>query len=110
MNDILQQNLINTFGLESLSDDERVEFLNELGGVALETTLVRFMADLNEQQVAALNYFIDTEPTQDVLMEHLLTQYQGFESQLETTISEIKSDAVAVLGDGKNENVDEENI
>jgi hypothetical protein len=99
MHDILQKNLTATFGLEGLSDEEQVAFLDELGTVVLETALVRLMASLDDDKVASLNYYLDTEPTPDALMEHLLTQYARFEELLTEAIVEVKEDAMVVLGD-----------
>jgi|GEM_PF-930340 len=99
MNDTLQKNLTKTFGLDGLSEEEKVAFLDEIGTVVLETALVRFMTELSEEQLASLNYYLDTEPEPDALMEHLLTQYARFEEILEAVIVEIKDDVAYVLGE-----------
>ena len=103
MNDILKKNLVDTFGLEGLSEQEQVTFLDEMGTVVLESALVRFMQGLSEDQMASLNYFLDTEPESDALMEHLLTQYKDFEREIEAAMVEIKADALEVLGEPESE-------
>lgn len=99
MNNILQKNLVQTFGLDGLTDEEKATFLDELGTVVLETALVRFMTELSDEQVEAFDYYLETEPTPDALMEHLLKEYESFEPILKAAITEVKEDAVAVLGE-----------
>lgn len=99
MSNILQESIIKTLGLDGLSDEEKVLFLDQLGTIVLETALLRLVESLSDERVSSLNYYLDTEPTTDALMERLLNHYPDFSQILEKTITELKEDMKAVLGD-----------
>lgn len=101
MTTILQQDLRDTFGFTELSPAEQEVFLEKLGTTVIDAALVSLVTELNEEQQASLNYYLDTEPNPEALLEHLLTQYESFEQILEQTIKELKEDVVSVLGEEK---------
>lgn len=101
-NQLLQQDITGTLGLNGLTDDEKIVFLSEIGDVVLESTLIRLAEDLSPDQELALEQFLDTEPEPDTLMNHLLQHHQNFEQILEEEIIAFKEEALAVLGEGSN--------
>lgn len=101
---ILQQNIAKVLGIDSLPIEEQAAFLAEVGDVIFETSLVRLVTDLSDEQEQALEEYLDTEPEPEVLLQHLLEHYKNFGQILEETVVEFKEDALAVL-EKKNEEI-----
>jgi hypothetical protein len=98
---IIEKDISTIIGLDGLSETEQVAYLSEIGEVVLESALTQLMSDLSDEQVEALEHFVDSEPDTDTLMQHLLSTYPQFESILEAVVAMIKSDTVAILGEGE---------
>jgi len=96
---ILQQNITKVLGIDSLSEQEQAAFLSEVGDVIFQTSLVRLVSSLTEDQQHALEEYLDTEPEPEVLLEHLLSHYKAFQTILEEAVIEFKEDALKVLED-----------
>ncbi len=94
---ILQQNISKLLGIETLSPEEQSAFLTEVGDVIFQTSLVRLVSGLSDEQQQALEDYVDTEPEPEVLLQHLLEHYKDFKTILEGVVTEFKEDAVAVL-------------
>jgi len=96
---ILKKDIIKTLGLDGLSDQEQASFLSNVGDIVLESSLLRLVESFDKQQEEALKYYMDTNPSSDVLMEHLLEHYKSFEIILEEEIIAFKEEALAILGE-----------
>lgn len=96
---ILQQNITKVLGIDSLSEQEQAAFLSEVGDVIFQTSLVRLVSSLTDDQQHALEEYLDTEPEPEVLLEHLLSHYQAFQAILEEAVIEFKEDALKVLAE-----------
>lgn len=94
---ILQQNLANVLGINELPLEEQAAFLSEVGDVIFETSLVRLVSGLSEEQQLALEQYLETEPEPEVLLAHLLEHHQQFSGILEGVVLEFKEDALKVL-------------
>ena len=96
---ILEKDITKTLGLDSLSDEQQAAFLSNVGSIVLESSLLHLVESFDEQQQESLQYYLDTNPTPDALMEHLLKHYKKFEKILEEEIISFKEDALTVLGE-----------
>ena len=96
--DVIQKDISEAVGLSGLSDDEKVVFLANIGDVVLDASFLRLVADLSEDQQEALQQFLETEPTPENLMKHLLEHHQQFETILEEEIAAFKEEALTVVG------------
>jgi hypothetical protein len=94
---ILQENITQLLGIDTLSPEEQASFLSEVGDVIFQTSLVRLATDLAPEQQQSLEQYLDTEPEPEVLMQHLLEHYKEFKRILEEVVIEFKEDALAVL-------------
>lgn len=94
---ILQQNIVRILGIDQLPLEEQAAFLAEIGDVVFQSSLLRLVSTLSDEQQTALEQYLDTEPEPDVLLQYLLETYSDFENILETVVTEFKEDAVAVL-------------
>lgn len=86
------------FGLNELSEDERQEFLDEIGGVILESAVLNFLLTLDEAEHAQFQEFLSTAGEGESLLEALATTYPGFVAVLETEISKFREEAQSTLG------------
>lgn len=96
---LLQQNIMNTLGLETLSDEEKLVFLEQVGDVVMEAALLRLIVGLDENQEAALEQYLETEPTGEVLFGHLIQHHKNFEMILEEEVLAFKEEALTVLAE-----------
>lgn len=101
-NDLLQQNIAPILGIDLLEEAEQAVFLMDIGDLILESALLRLVADLNDDQESSLNHYLETEPSSEMLMEHLLTHHKNFEKILEEEIIAFKEEAIAVFGTHEN--------
>lgn len=97
-NDLLQQNIAPILGLDLLSEEEQAVFLMDIGDLIVESSLLRLVAELNPDQEAALNHYLETEPTPEILVEHLLSHHKNFSTILEEEIIAFKEEALAIFG------------
>ncbi len=102
---LLQENIITALGLDELTVEEQSAFLSEVGDVVFQTSLVRLVSELSDEQQQALEAYIDTEPEPDVLLAHLLEHYEMFPKILQEAVLEFKEDALAVLEKSQTEDV-----
>lgn len=94
---ILKQNIADVLGISDLSLEEQAAFLSEVGDVIFETSLVRLVSLLSEEQQQALDQYLETQPEPDVLLAHLLEHHPDFASILDAVVVEFKEDALKVL-------------
>ncbi len=70
--------LVQTLG--DLSLEERDEFVATLGTTLLETSLLRTLSEISEEQSIALEYYLKTDPQPDDLFLYLVKRCKGFET------------------------------
>jgi hypothetical protein len=100
-NDLLQQNIAPILGINKLPEDEQAVFLMDIGDLIVESALLRLVVDLDENQEAALNHYLETEPQSEVLMEYLLSHHKNFSQILEEEIVAFKEEATQIFGTEK---------
>lgn len=96
----LQQDMSQLLGLETLSEVEQAAFLAQVGELVIESALLRLVADLNSDQEAAINHYLETNPEPEVFMEYLVKHHATFEKILEEEVIAFREECVAVLGRG----------
>src|SRR5690606_26676392 len=94
---ILQQNISKLLGIDTLPLEEQSAFLSEVGDVIFETSLLRLISSLTEEQQFALEDYLETNPEPEVLLSHLVEHYKDFSPILEEAVIEFKEDALKVL-------------
>lgn len=104
MNDLLSKDISDLIGLESLPPDQQAAFLGQIGDTVMESALLRLIADLNEEQQAALDHYLETEPEPEAMMQHLLTHYPHFETFVEEEVTALKSEIIAVMDTEESDN------
>jgi hypothetical protein len=100
---LLNKNLAEVLGITQLPLEEQAAFLSEVGDVIFETSLVRLVSSLDQEQQQALEQYLETEPEPEVLLSHLLEHHKDFEQILEEVVLEFKEDALEVLEEKKDD-------
>ena len=76
------QSLNSHLKLDVLTDDQRVQFYAEMGGVIFEAALTRLIGSLDENSLSALEHYLETEPEPNMLIAHLMHNYPDFNTFL----------------------------
>lgn len=100
---ILEKNIIEILGIDSLSDQEKAVFLEQIADTVMEPTLLRFVAGLTEEQEESFEYYLSTNPKPDAMLVHLTEHYKSFSKILEEEIVDLKGKAIRLMGDENGE-------
>ena len=86
------------FGLDELSEEEREDFLADIGTTLMESAVLSFMVSLDEAGQAAFETFLGTAGEGEELMAALADRYPEFMTILEAEIVRFRAEAQALLG------------
>lgn len=100
---MLDQKLVEAFGIDLLPLEEQAAFLSEVGDAVFQTSLIQLFSQLTEEEQAPLEVFLASEPEPDVLLAHLLQNYAAFSSILEATVYSYKENAQKALAERDDE-------
>ncbi len=98
---ILETNIGDIIGLNTLTEDEKVAMLRDLGDLVLESALTRLVADLSNEQVVALDQYSDNVTDTETLLKHLFEHYPNFENLLQEEIIAFKEEANSIFANKK---------
>jgi len=96
---LLQKDISDMLGMNGLSETEQAVFQEKIGDAVMESALLRLVADLNADQEAALEQYLEEEPDPEELMRHLVEHHADFETILTEEIAAFKEEVLAVLGE-----------
>lgn len=100
---VLQQNITSVLGIDTLPLEEQTAFLSEVGDTIFQTSLLRLVSGLSEDQQQSIEQYLDSEPEPEILLQHLLEHYKEFQTILEEVTIEFKEDALTVLKEQKDD-------
>jgi hypothetical protein len=95
---LLEKDISTTVGLGVLSEAEQETYIEQIGETILDAALLRLVVGLSDEQATALNYYLETEPPLEVLLQHLSEHYPDFEAILIEEIVAFKEETVALFG------------
>lgn len=95
---LIQQDLTKLLGLEAMAPEEQAIFLANIGELILESALLRLSAELTHEQAVALDYYLETNPSPEMIIQYLQKHHQKFEQYLEMEATAFREEAVSVLG------------
>jgi len=93
------KDLSNLLGLDELNEAERADFIDDIGGVIIESAVLNFLLTLSEAEHVAFQEFLATAGAGEELLEAIATKYPSFLDVLEVEIAKFRGEAAAVLGD-----------
>ncbi len=96
---LLEADLTEVLGLKDLSDEERSEFLTELGTVLLDGALLRYLESCSAEDQSLFNSFVQMHHAEPDLLEKLMKAYPDFEAALTEELAAFKAEALGVLGE-----------
>ena len=102
---MLQKNISEIVGLDGMTPEEQAVFLSDVGNIIIESSVMRLLSEMNDEQVNALNHFIETDPEPDVLMDHLIKHHKSFQNILDEETVAFKEECITVLGKGALEEI-----
>lgn len=95
---LLEKDISGELGVEALEPAEQEAFIAQIGETILDSALLRLVAGLTAEQGAALAYYLEDEPSSELLMKHLFEHYTEFEAILTEEIIAFKEETVALFG------------
>lgn len=96
---ILEENINELFGVSDMTEAERVELLDGVGGAIIESALLRYVTSADEIVLNAFEQYLEKYADDPTLLERLLADFPNFAVLLEEEIIAFKKEAAAVLAD-----------
>lgn len=93
----IQNNLADLFHLSEMSDDEKAVFLADLGGLILESSVIRFVAESDESTSEHFARMLEAYADKDDLHVLLADAFPMFKVILEEETEAFREDALKVL-------------
>lgn len=86
------------FGLDEMTEEEQAAFLDEVGGIVMESALLRYLTELEPAAQQELEEFIAEHAEDEEFLEELGAAHPRFAELLTEEIAAFKEEAQAVLG------------
>jgi len=93
-----QKNLEDLFGTKEMSQAQRDDFMERVGNIVMESSVLRLLASLTEEQIEDLETHLVDESSPEVLLGYLLSHYPDFSNIIEEEINAFRAEANEILG------------
>ncbi len=94
---IIDRNIVSLLGIQGLTEIEQEAFITRIGSTILRATIVDFSTTLTDAQRLSLEQYMKTEPETTALLEHLISTYPSFNTELEKHVAALKTEMVEAL-------------
>ncbi|MDQ3075818.1 MAG: DUF5663 domain-containing protein [bacterium] len=74
----MKQNILTTFQIEKLPEEERMDAVNEIGKIIFQMVLIRVLPTMTEEEVKEYESLIDGGVEAEGLMEFFFEKVPGF--------------------------------
>ena len=98
MANAINQNLEELFHFSEMTDDEKLVFLADVGGLIMESAILRFLSESDESTAEHFSHMVDAYADKDNLHEVLMEAFPAFRLILEEETEAFKEEAVKILG------------
>lgn len=98
MPNIKDNNLEELFHLSEMSDEEKMIFLADVGGLIMESAVLRFLSESDENTGEHFSHMVDVYADKDNLPEVLTEAFPAFKLILEEEAEAFREEALKVLG------------
>lgn len=93
----IQKNLADLFHFSEMSDDEKAIFLADLGGLIMESAVIRFLSESDESTGEHFAHMLEAYADKDDLHIILSEAFPVFKVILEEETESFRADALRVL-------------
>ncbi len=98
MSNIKDKNLEELFHFAEMSDEEKAIFLADVGGLIMESAVLRFLTESDESTGEHFSHMVDAYADKDNLHEVLSEAFPVFKVVLEEEAEAFRDEAIKVLG------------
>lgn len=98
MTNIKNQNLEELFHFSEMSDEEKAVFLADVGGLIMESAVLRFLSESDESTAEHFSHMVDAYADKDNLPEVLTEAFPAFRAVLDEESEAFREEAIKVLG------------
>lgn len=98
MANTINQNLEELFHLSEMTDEEKLVFLADVGGLIMESAILRFLSESDESTAEHFSHMVDAYADKDNLHEVLMEAFPAFRLILEEEAEAFREEAVKILG------------
>lgn len=92
------KNLIEALDIGALSAEEQEEILLDFGDLVFQGTMLRLVERMDAATKADFDAIMETDPSEDEIMEFLQARMPDAEQAVEETIAGMRSDILAATG------------
>lgn len=93
-----QKNLEDLFGTKEMSEAQRDDFMKRVGNIVMESSVIRLLATLTEEQIEKLESHLVDESEPEALLKYLLSTYPEFETIIGEEINAFRAEAIEIMG------------
>lgn len=94
---ILEKDMSELFAFNELSQEERAELLDGIGATIMESAVLRFITEREEDEVARFETFLEEYAENTEMLTKLGESFPQFVDILEEEVRAFKEEAVAIL-------------
>jgi hypothetical protein len=98
MPNLKDNNLEELFHLSEMTDEEKAIFLADVGGLIMESAVLRFLSESDESTGEHFSHMVDAYADKDNLHEVLAEAFPAFRLVLEEESEAFREEATKVLG------------
>lgn len=97
--DSAQSKLEDLFGVDEMSEDQKEEFMEKVGSIVMESSVLRLLATLSPNQIAVLEGKVTDDVPAEDLLSYLLKNFPEFETILVEEVEAFKKEAEEIMGE-----------
>lgn len=94
----IQNSIVDLFHLSEMSEEEKLVFLADLGSLIMESAVLRFLTESDEETAEHFSHIVDAYADKDDLPNILSQSFPAFAAILDEETESFREDAKKVLG------------
>ena len=96
-NSQLSEKLAAVLQVKDLPENKQVEFLAQISDVIIDSSIMRLITSLEENEVATLQQYIDGATPEDDVFEYLIQTYPTFETIVEEEVLALQTNFAEIM-------------
>lgn len=90
------KDVLDALGMKHLTEEQQQSLLLDMQSLIFKGSVVRMLEQMTETEKDAFNAFLETNPSEEAMMDYLEGQVPSAKEAILDTIAELKSDILAV--------------